>query len=248
MDSIFSSTFSPPPSSSYSLFLRGGSLVILVILFQWFVARAPTLQTETKRRFQHALTGHALVQISYVLPKTASLILLLVGAIGIYCTKTFFFEHFINAFGQLLRPNEASGDVMPGAFYFLLGTAITISGLVTDDITIARYAVECLAISDPIASWIGTSIKSPKISMGSSSSLSGCIACFVSSLAIGWWMLLLQQQQQQQPNSDVDVKISAAEFTGRRRPELLPCCFELCRCKPTLSPSLLNPMQSPWLC
>jgi len=116
--------------------------------------------------------------------------------------KTFFFEYFLKAFGPLLRPKELSGEVLPGAFYFLVGTAITICpGLITDNIMIVRYSVECLALADPMASWIGSSIPSPKFTINTSqqegtttrtSSLSGCVACFVTAWIVGWWMLLLR--------------------------------------------------------
>lgn len=191
------------PSMS-SLAMRGGFLAILVILFQFFVARAPNVQKETKRRFQHALTGHALVQISYVLPRSVSLALLLLGSIGMYLAKTFFFEAFLKAFGGLLRPRETSGEVLPGAFYFLIGTAIVVSGLVTTDMGIARYAVECLALADPMASWIGSTIPSPKFTVATdknggtrTSSLSGCLACFGTALGVGWWMLLLKNNNRE---------------------------------------------------
>ena len=183
--------------STSSLVVRGISLAVLVLLFQFFVARAPDLKKETKRRFQHALTGHALVQISYVLPRNLSLALLLIGSIGMYVAKTFFFEAFLEAFGGLLRPQETSGEVLPGAFYFLIGTAIAISGLVTNDLQIARYAVECLALADPMASWIGSTVPSPKFTIATkggtprTSSLSGCLACFGTALGVGWWMLVV---------------------------------------------------------
>ena len=180
--------------SNASLAFRGGFLLVLVVLFQYFVARA-NVQKETKRRFQHALTGHALVQISYVLPRTISLVLLVVGCLGMYLAKTFFFEKFLEAFGGLLRPKELSGEVLPGAFYFLVGTALVVSGLVTSEMEIARYAVECLALADPMASWVGSTISSPKFTIATSgggtrtSSLAGCLACFGTALGVGYWML-----------------------------------------------------------
>ena len=180
--------------SNASLALRGGFLLVLVVLFQYFVARA-NVQKETKRRFQHALTGHALVQISYVLPRTISLVLLVIGCLGMYLAKTFFFEKFLEAFGGLLRSKELSGEVLPGAFYFLVGTALVVSGLVTSEMEIARYAVECLALADPMASWVGSTISSPKFTIATSgggtrtSSLAGCLVCFGTALGVGYWML-----------------------------------------------------------
>ena len=170
-----------------SLALRAVSLVILVVLFQLCIARVPSMPQETKRRWQHALTGHILVQSSYVLPKHIALILLLIASAAMVLWRTLFTKHFYQAFGPLLRPAEMEhgSQYMPGAFYFLLGTAATL--WLVDGWTIPRYAVECLALADPMASWIGSSVKSPKINAGTS--LSGCIACFVTAMGVGYCML-----------------------------------------------------------
>ena len=167
-----------------SIWIRGASLFVLVILLQVLMARA-SLVKETKRRLQHAMTGHALVQISYVLPRNVAIVLLMLGAVGIYALQTYFPDHFRKTFGPLLRPKELNGRQLPGAFYFLLGTAATV--FFVEDWTVARYAVECLAIADPVASWIGSSVSSPKLNDGSS--ISGCAACFLTSLFVGWMML-----------------------------------------------------------
>mmetsp|Transcript_7803 Transcript_7803/g.16755 ORF Transcript_7803/g.16755 Transcript_7803/m.16755 type:complete len:269 (+) Transcript_7803:85-891(+) len=219
MDSYYSSLLSTP-STTTPLVMRGAFLFVLVVLFQWLVARAPNVQKESKRRFQHALTGHALVQISHALPKSVSLALLSIASIGMYLAKTFFFEEFLRAFGGLLRPKELSGEVLPGAFYFLIGTAITVSGLVTEDIRIARYSVECLALADPMASWIGSTIPSPKLYTVSTdrkggtrtSSLSGCLACFGTALVVGWWMLVLSDTTTT-TQSDNDTSINETNST-----------------------------------
>lgn len=167
-----------------SLWIRAGSLLILVVAFQVLVAQV-ALEKETKRRLQHALTGHALVQISYVLPRSMAMILLIAGGTGIYVLQTFFPNQFRQAFGPLLRPKELARKELPGAFWFLVGTGLTL--IFVDDWIIARYAVECLALADPMASWIGKTIPSRKIN--ASSSLSGCIACFGTAMAVGMVML-----------------------------------------------------------
>lgn len=164
------------------LWRRGGSLALLVVVFQVLVARV-SLKTETKRRLQHALTGHALVQISYVLPREMAFVLLALGAAGIYIMQKYYPSKFRRAFGALLRSNEYRE--LPGAFWFLVGSAITV--LVVKDYTIIRYAVECLALADPMASWIGSTIRSRKINGGSS--VSGCVACFATAVAVGKVML-----------------------------------------------------------
>jgi dolichol kinase len=167
-----------------SLGSRAASLFALVILLQIMMAKV-SLQKETKRRLQHALTGHAMVQISYVLPPTLAIGLLLLGAGGMYILQTRFPKEFRRTFGPLLRSEELSGAQLPGAFYFLLGTALAV--LLSNDINTARYSVECLAIADPVASWIGSTISSPKIN--SQSSVSGCAACFVAAWCVGYLML-----------------------------------------------------------
>ena len=172
-----------------SLLFRAASFFLLVILFQILVARV-SLQTETKRRLQHALTGHALVQISYFLPLAASIILLLLGAFGIYVAQAYALTWFQQVFGALLREDELSGKQLPGAFYFLLGTAFTV--FIASDMEIARYSLECLAIADPMASFVGSTIPSPKVCPGSS--MSGCIACFGTAWLVGVVMLPMVSQ------------------------------------------------------
>lgn len=172
-----------------SLLFRAASFFFLVVLFQILVARV-SLQTETKRRLQHALTGHALVQISYILPLAACIILLLLGAVGMYVAQTYALTWFQQAFGELLRKDELSGKQLPGAFYFLLGTGLTI--LIASDMDIVRYAVESLAIADPMASFVGSTIPSPKVCPGSS--MSGCIACFGTAWIVGIVMLPMVSQ------------------------------------------------------
>jgi dolichol kinase len=171
------------------LLFRAASFFLLVVLFQVLVARV-SLQTETKRRLQHALTGHALVQISYIFPLAACIILLLLGAFGMYVAQAYFPAWFQQTFGALLRKDELSGKQLPGAFYFLLGTALT--ALIASDLHIARYAVECLAIADPMASFVGSTIPSPKICPGSS--MSGCIACFGTAWMVGVVMIPMVSQ------------------------------------------------------
>ena len=164
------------------LWTRAGSLVLLVVAFQVFVARV-ALNKETKRRLQHSLTGHALVQISYVLPRDMALALLVLGAAVIYILHQFYPSKFRKAFGPLLRRHELTQ--LPGAFWFLVGTAATV--LLVPDWTIIRYAVECLALADPMASWIGSTIRSPKVNAGST--VSGCVACFLTAIMVGKFML-----------------------------------------------------------
>lgn len=174
-------------SSSNALYVRAIGLVVVVVLFQVCIARVPTtLHKETKRRWQHALTGHILVQSSHFFPKSVAMTLLVVASVGMWVWRMTFTENFYRTFGPLLRQSELDGtQYMPGAFYFLVGTAVTVA--MVDGWTIPRYAVECLALADPVASWIGSTVSSPKLNKRTS--VSGCVACFVTAYIVGWLML-----------------------------------------------------------
>lgn len=174
------------------IWTRGASLFGLVVLFQIVMAKI-SLQPTTKRRLQHALTGHSMIQISYVIPRNMCIILLLIGAGGMYILQQYFPTEFRSTFGPLLRKDELSGAQLPGAFYFLLGTALTAS--LAQDLNNARYAVECLAIADPMASWIGSTISSPKLN--NKTSIAGCLACFFSAWLVGRIMLVTETLQTQ---------------------------------------------------
>jgi dolichol kinase len=167
----------------YDGLLRVTSFVVVIVAFQVAIARF-SLEQEAKRRWQHAITGHALVQISYVLPIHLSIGALVVGAAGIAYVRHFKSDLYLQNFGPLLRPDELEGGRLPGAFYFLVGTALAVTLF---PMNTARYAVECLAWADPIAAWAGRSIPSPKFHK--SASLAGCLACFATAWIIGWIMI-----------------------------------------------------------
>jgi dolichol kinase len=185
---------------------RVAVFVLLVVAFQVAVAQW-SLEREAKRRWQHALTGQALVLASYYIPavQTVGVGALLLAAVLI-CYLRFYQTHlYFEAFGSLLRPSERDADdnvnestpktssaqacnaktarrrQLPGAFYFLIGTALTLRLFPLD---IARYAVMCLSWADPTAAWVGQWSRS-KIRINSSASLGGCLACFFTSMAIG---------------------------------------------------------------
>jgi len=159
-------------------------LFALIAGFQIVISRI-SLEQEAKRRWQHALTGHALVQASYILPMEYGIPGLVLGAIGMAYLRFFHPSKFLEAFGPLLRPDELEEGKLPGAFYFLIGTALT---SMLFDLPTARYAVECLALADPMAAFIGKSLPSPKLH--SHASVSGCLGCFATACGVGYWMLI----------------------------------------------------------
>jgi dolichol kinase len=159
--------------------IRVSSFFVLVLAFQIAVAKL-SLGKENRRRFQHAITGHALVQISYFLPIDICIGALALGCLGILYVQLYQSTTYKQLFEPLLRPEELREGVLPGAFYFLLGTMITACFFPLD---IARYAVECLSFADPLASFVGKSISSPKIS--ANASIAGCFASFFTALFLG---------------------------------------------------------------
>lgn len=154
-------------------------LIVLIVTFQVLVGRIG-LDKEAQRRWQHALTGQALVGCSHVMDEWMCLAGLLVGMVGLLLIKFMYPSTYIQLFGPLLRPRERENHVLPGAFYFLLGTFLV---LCLVPLPMARYAVLCLSYADPVAAWIGRAVPLYKIHDGAS--LGGCVACFVTACLVG---------------------------------------------------------------
>lgn len=163
--------------------VRLAVLIFMLTGFQILVSRVAMAQ-EARRRWQHALTGHIVVQASYMIPVSFGIVGCLLGAVGMAYLRFGHPDKFMEAFGPLLRPAEKKAGRLPGAFYFLIGTAITAAWF---NLPTARYAVQCLALADPMAAFVGKSIPSPMINK--SASVAGCIGCFVTSWLCGFLML-----------------------------------------------------------
>lgn len=203
-----------------ALLWRAASLIALVLAFQVAAARGSALHREAKRRWQHAVTGHALVVISYFLPPALCAVLLTAAAAGLWYVRHYCAEMYFRYFGPLLRPHELVGHsaaatergggsggggarssssssssdgtssraVLPGAFWFLVGAAVTV---LLVPMTTARYAVECLALADPAAAYIGQSVPSSR-RLTKTATVAGSAACFVTACAVGGAFLLPQ--------------------------------------------------------
>lgn len=151
--------------------------IVLIVLFQLLIGRVG-LEKEAQRRWQHALTGQALVGCSHVLDVWICLMGLLFGLFGIVTIQYMHPTQYQKLFGPLLRPHER--EQLPGAFYFLLGTLLVLFLVPLDT---ARYAVLCLSYADPVAAWIGRTIPCRKLHDGAS--VGGCLACFVTASIVG---------------------------------------------------------------
>jgi len=217
------STTTTTSSNNAALLAQAFAAIALVVAFQVVVARQGPKQQqqqdihlhrhyrERKRRWQHAITGHVFVLISYVLPLRVCVMALLAGAAGVYYLRAQRPTLYLDLFGPLLRPEEmeetpsstsstssgeddggakrGGGSVvavgrLPGAFYFLLGTAATAAAFPAG---VGRYAVECLALADPVAAYAGRAFRSPRLN--SSSSAAGSAACFVAAWIVGYFYL-----------------------------------------------------------
>lgn len=161
-----------------------GLAFVAVVALQIFFSSI-TLSDESRRRFQHVITGQFLVLISYVLPIRYCHALLWTGLAAIIYVRACHDDWYRRVFGKLLRPYELNYGTLPGAFYFLLGTAIVAALF---PVHLARYSVLCLSYADPMAAWIGTSIF-PSFKIHASATISGCLACFLTSYLVGRIML-----------------------------------------------------------
>jgi diacylglycerol kinase (CTP) len=173
----FSLSLPSPPVVAVVAF---AAAVVLQILFTYIKH-----SDESRRRFQHVVTGQFLVLISYVLPIRYCHALLWTGLIGIIYVRVYHDDWYRRVFGKLLRPYELNYGTLPGAFYFLLGTAL-VAGLFP--INVARYSVLCLSYADPMAAWMGTTLF-PSYKIHASATISGCLACFLTSHLVGQIML-----------------------------------------------------------
>lgn len=140
------------------------------------------LSQEGRRRVQHVVTGQVLVGISYLLPMTFCRVALLAGVLLLLGVYYGFPDWYQEVFGPLLRQSERNR--LPGAFWFLLGTTVTAYCF---EIEIGRYAVLALSYADPMAAYIGMTVRSPRII--ASASLAGSLACFSTAYLLGYYML-----------------------------------------------------------
>lgn len=157
--------------------------VLAVVLLQVLVTtKEVELSKEGRRRVQHATTGQLLIAISYILPLVVCQGALLAGTLLLLYIYHGQKQWYQNTFGPILRPEEQ--DRLPGAFWFLAGTAIS---SVCFELDVGRYAVLCLSYADPMAALVGSSIKSPRLC--GTATLAGCTGCFLTASAIGWSLL-----------------------------------------------------------
>ncbi|KAI2499103.1 dolichyl monophosphate biosynthetic process [Fragilaria crotonensis] len=168
-----------------SLYQIAGAVIAVTILQLLLVTNAVELSKESRRRIQHATTGQLMIGVSFILPLHVCTAALFAGIALLLYVYNFQNAWYKKTFGPLLRPSEQ--DKLPGAFWFLVGTWITVMlvcvvGVI--DVDIGRYAILCLSYADPMAAWIGSSMASPRV-FGTKATLAGCSAAFVTACVIG---------------------------------------------------------------
>ena len=176
--------------------------------------------THTRRRIQHAITGLLFYMLSFLLPQMTASLLLIVATVAFYTMHKLrskskaVQEWYMKHFGPLLREREKSTQVLPGAFYFVLGTAIIVVCL---PINIVRTCLLCLSFGDrkypflpllyhlicrtdstfitAIAAVVGIHLGGPRIetSTGSYKSFGGCLACFTTCFVVTWFCMGVQE-------------------------------------------------------
>ncbi|GKY98239.1 hypothetical protein MPSEU_000781600 [Mayamaea pseudoterrestris] len=174
-----SSTMIPPTP----ILFRAGTAAGLLVFLQFVLANTK-MEKANRRNLQHWLTGQAFLLVSYVLPINVCVTMLFASAALVYYLEVYQSKFFVKHFGAFLRKEEAVGDSRSGAFYFLLGTAVTAAIF---PINTARFALQCLATVDPVASYFGRHVESSRINQNTT--LAGSAAGFVTACAIGCFYL-----------------------------------------------------------
>ncbi|KAJ0395019.1 hypothetical protein ATCC90586_002785 [Pythium insidiosum] len=134
-----------------------------------------------QRKLQHALTGVMIFAASGFFAPSAAV------AVLFGCAAVFYVLHllrkrfkqvdelYLSCFHGLLRHDEIRKTVVPGAFYFLVGSGAVLAVFPTP---VARLAILHLSLGDPTASLVGT-LSRHRRPPSSRKSLHGSLGCFV---------------------------------------------------------------------
>uniref|UniRef100_K3X455 Dolichol kinase n=1 Tax=Globisporangium ultimum (strain ATCC 200006 / CBS 805.95 / DAOM BR144) TaxID=431595 RepID=K3X455_GLOUD len=190
------------------------------------------LRTELhlQRKVQHTLTGLLFYAVSWVMPLDIAVIILLIAVGVLYGVHQLRKSSprvdalYVASFHGILRRDEASKTVLPGAFYFVLGTAIAAA---VYPLPVARLAILCLGVGDPAASLMGTlynqhdkknvikSTKKKKQKSQSTKSWAGFVGALVASFA-ATFLAMSWSDTQKTPIEDKQVVVRTAKalFAG----------------------------------
>ncbi|CAI5746492.1 unnamed protein product [Peronospora destructor] len=170
--------------------------VAAILLFQYLVSAgqhdvahnnvARREDLHLQRKFQHLGTGAMIyVALNFFDRLTGASVLLLFALFFYGLHKLRGRSKTVNAayikwFRNILRQHEVSRSTLPGAYYFLLGSGVS---LAVFPIRAARLAVLHLSVGDPAAAFFGTLYGRHKLvtlfgKLGGNKSLEGSVGCF----------------------------------------------------------------------
>uniref|UniRef100_A0AAV1UK86 Phosphatidate cytidylyltransferase n=1 Tax=Peronospora matthiolae TaxID=2874970 RepID=A0AAV1UK86_9STRA len=137
------------------------------------------------RKIHHLITGVLIYVASRFFGRGPGATVLLTFALLCYGLHVLrqnsdaFNTAYLQRFRRLLRPHEVAGTTLPGAYYFLLGSAFS---LALFQLRIARLAILHVSVGDPAAAFFGTLYGRHKLAtvvgkLGGRKSLEGSIGC-----------------------------------------------------------------------
>ncbi|CEG36227.1 Predicted ER membrane protein [Plasmopara halstedii] len=143
--------------------------VAFIVLFQYLVSARLSTETHNgiarrgdlhlQRKVQHMGTGAMIYVASRYFGRRAGCLVLLLFAALFYglhklrgCNKAID-TAYIKCFRNILRQYEVSRTVLPGAYYFLLGSGLSLRLF---SFRVARLAILHLSVGDPAAAFFGT--------------------------------------------------------------------------------------------
>lgn len=212
--------------------------VAAILLFQYLVSARPLEASShvagrgdlhMQRKLQHLGTGGMIYFASKVFGREAGAAVLLFFALAFYGLHELrgrsraVNRAYLSCFGSIMRQYEVSRAALPGAYYFLLGSGIS---LMVFPIRVARLAILHLSVGDPAAAFFGTLLGRHKLvaligRLGGKKSLEGSIGCFCVTAAATFAVLLLESDFYLDGELASPATISLAAGVGAAAAELL---------------------------
>ncbi|KDO33356.1 phosphatidate cytidylyltransferase [Saprolegnia parasitica CBS 223.65] len=140
-----------------------------------------TQELHVRRKVQHAGTGVLIVVATFYGSALEAAVILAICALTFYCVSFMRKQSkavdaiYLQIFGPILRQHEV-GHRLPGAFYFLMGSALS---FVLYPKFIAQLAVLHLSLGDPCASFFGITLGQHSTKLWNGKTLAGVIGCFL---------------------------------------------------------------------
>ncbi|KAE9333403.1 hypothetical protein PF008_g14468 [Phytophthora fragariae] len=185
--------------------------VAAILLFQYLVSAQPldAAQNDVKhrgdlhvqRKLQHVGTGVMIYAASRFFGPLAGATVLLVFAVLFYGLHELrgrseaVNSAYIKCFRTILRQYEVSRAALPGAYYFLLGSGLSLALFPP---RVARLAILHLSVGDPAAAFFGTLYGRHKLvalvgKVGGAKSMEGAVGCLCATAAAIFAALVVER-------------------------------------------------------